>query len=144
MQLNTHCPCVLSWRVQLQIYPTLLYVKFNTDPTDSSSWSLKCSEMSRRCHFFFGVSYIHPWAGIAQSVQLWAGRSGDRIPVETRFSAPVQNDSGAHSDPCTIGTGYFPGVKLPVAELATPPPSSVEANERVQLYRYSPLDLRPV
>jgi hypothetical protein len=40
-----------------------------------------------------------------------AGRSGDRIPVGTRFSAPIQTGSGAHPASCTVGTGSFPGVK---------------------------------
>jgi hypothetical protein len=42
---------------------------------------------------------------------LWAGRSGDRIPVEVRFSAPVQTGPGAYPASCTMGTGSFPGVK---------------------------------
>jgi hypothetical protein len=42
---------------------------------------------------------------------LLAGRSGDRIPVGARFSAPVQTDPGAHPASCTMGTGSFPGVK---------------------------------
>ena len=40
---------------------------------------------------------------------LRAGRSGDRIPVGVRFSAPVQTSPGAHSASCTMGTGSFPG-----------------------------------
>ena len=43
------------------------------------------------------------------SDSLRAGRSGDRIPVEVRFSAPVQTGPGAHPFSCTIGTGSFPG-----------------------------------
>jgi len=42
---------------------------------------------------------------------LRAGRSEDRIPVEARFSAPVQTGPGAHPASCTIGTGIFLGVK---------------------------------
>jgi len=34
-----------------------------------------------------------------------AGRSGDRIPVEARFSAPVQTGPGAHPASYTVGTG---------------------------------------
>ena len=47
------------------------------------------------------------------SDSLRAGRSGDRIPVGARFSAPVQTGPGTHPASCTIGTGSFPGVKLP-------------------------------
>ena len=42
---------------------------------------------------------------------LWAGQSGDRIPVEVRFSTPVQTGPGAHSASCNVGTVSFPGVK---------------------------------
>jgi hypothetical protein len=45
------------------------------------------------------------------SDSLRAGRSGDRIPVRARFSAPNQTGSEAHPASCTMGTGSFPGVK---------------------------------
>jgi hypothetical protein len=48
------------------------------------------------------------WPG---SDWLRAGRSGNRVQVEARFSAPVQTDPGAHPASCTMGTGAFPGVK---------------------------------
>ena len=73
------------------------------------------------------------------SDSLRAGRSGDRIPVGARFSAPVQTGPGAHPASCTMGTGYFPGVKRPGRGVAHPPPSSAEVKERVELYLYSPI-----
>jgi len=48
---------------------------------------------------------------IIQRDSLRAGRSGDRIPVAARFSAPIQTGPGAHPASCTMGTGSFPGVK---------------------------------
>jgi hypothetical protein len=36
---------------------------------------------------------------------LQAGRSGDPIPVETRFASPVQTGSAAHPASGTMGTG---------------------------------------
>jgi len=53
------------------------------------------------------------WVGWLSRYSDWlrSGRSGDRIPVEARFSAPVQTGSGAHPASCTMGTGSFPGVK---------------------------------
>jgi hypothetical protein len=44
---------------------------------------------------------------------LRAGRSGDRIPVGARISAPVQTDPEAHPASYTMGSGSFPGVKRP-------------------------------
>jgi hypothetical protein len=45
--------------------------------------------------------------GIATTLR--TRRSGDRIPVGARFSAPVQTGPGAHPVSYTMGTGSFPG-----------------------------------
>jgi hypothetical protein len=42
---------------------------------------------------------------------LRAGRTGDRILVGARFSAPIQTGPGAHPASRTMGTGSFPGLK---------------------------------
>jgi hypothetical protein len=68
---------------------------------------------------------------------LRAGRSGDRIPVGTRFSAPVQTGPGAHPASSTMGTGSSGG-KAARAWRWPPTPSSSEVKERVELYIYSP------
>jgi len=49
-------------------------------------------------------------------------RSGDRIPVEARFSAPVQTGPGARPASCTMGTGSVPGVKSGRSVTLTPHP----------------------
>ena len=67
-----------------------------------------------------------------------AGRSGDRIQVGARFSAPVQTGSGTHPASCTMGTGSFPGVKRPGRGADPPPLSKRRGHERVELYLYSP------
>jgi hypothetical protein len=53
------------------------------------------------------------WAGYRSGYSDWllAGWSGDRIPVEARFSAPIQTGPRAHPASYTMGTGFFPGVK---------------------------------
>ena len=42
---------------------------------------------------------------------LRVGRSGNRVQVEARFSAPVQTGPGDHPASSTMGTGSFLGVK---------------------------------
>jgi hypothetical protein len=57
-----------------------------------------------------------------------------RIPVEARFSAPVQIGSEAHPVSYTMGTGYFPGAKRPGRGVDHPPTSGDEVKERVTIY----------
>ena len=63
-----------------------------------------------------------------------AGRSGDRIQLGTRFSAPVQTGPGAEPASGKI----FPGGKTSGAWRWQPTPSSAEVEERVKLYLCSP------
>jgi hypothetical protein len=60
------------------------------------------------------------------SDSLRAGRSGDRIPVRERLSAPVQTGPGADKASYTNGTGYYPGVKLPGRGFDHNPPHLVQ------------------
>ena len=46
----------------------------------------------------------------------------DRIPVGTRFSAPVQTGPVAHPASCKMGTRSFPGVKCGQGVLLTTHP----------------------
>jgi hypothetical protein len=69
-------------------------------------------------------------------------RSGDRIPVGARISAPVQTGPGAHPASYIMGTVSFPGVKRPGRGVDHPLPFSAEVKERVELYLYPPLGLR--
>jgi len=55
------------------------------------------------------------------SDSLWAGRSGDRMPVGARISASVQTGPGAHPASYTMGTGSFSGVKRPGRGVDHPP-----------------------
>ena len=56
------------------------------------------------------------------SDSLRAGRSGDRIPMGSRFSAPLQTGPGAHPASYTMDTRSFPGVKRPGRGVYHPSP----------------------
>ena len=70
---------------------------------------------------------------------LRTGRSGDRIPVEARFSAPVQTGPGIHADSSTMGAGSFPGVKRLGRGVDHPVASSTKVEERIEQYIYCSL-----
>ena len=66
------------------------------------------------------IHFNYPY--VCSSDGLWAGRSGDRIQVGARFSAPVQTGHGAHPASCTTGTGSIPGVESSRGMTLTPHP----------------------
>ena len=64
---------------------------------------------------------------------------------EARFSAPVQTGPGAHPASCTMGTGYFPGVKSGRALTITPSPLLVPWSRKSRVTPLLPLfTVRPV
>ena len=73
---------------------------------------------------------------------LRAGRSGDRIPVGAKFSAPVQTGPGAHPASCKMGTGSFPGVKRPRRGIDHPPHLAPRLKEGQSYTSTPPLGLR--
>jgi hypothetical protein len=73
--------------------------------------------------FVFGTLLsCGPGSSVGIATELRAGRSGDRIPVRARFSAPVQIVPGAQPASYTMGTGSFPGVKYGRGVTLTPHP----------------------
>jgi len=81
------------------------------------------------------------WAGYLSPYSDWlrAGRSGDRIPVGARFSAPVQTGPGAHTTYCSMGTGFFPGVKSCRGVTLTPHPLLVPLSWKSRVIPLLPL-----
>jgi hypothetical protein len=76
------------------------------------------------------------------SDSLRAGPSGDRIPVAAGFAANVPTGPGAHLASGTMGNGsFFQGVKRPGRGFDQVPPSSIEAEERVEVNFHSTSDL---
>jgi hypothetical protein len=58
-------------------------------------------------YYYYGPGYLSRDSDLL----LWTRHSGDRIPVEAKFSTPVQNNPGTHPASYTMGTRSFPGVK---------------------------------
>jgi hypothetical protein len=71
------------------------------------------------------------------SNSLQAERSGNRITVEARFSAPIQTGPGAHPSSYTMGTRSLSQEKVATAGIIHPHQSSAEVTGRVELYLYS-------
>jgi hypothetical protein len=92
----------------------------------------KVLSTAREC----GPAWLSPYSDSQR-----AGRSGDRIPAEAIFSAPVQTGSGAHPASYRMGAGSFPWVKRPGRGVDHPSISSAEVKGRVELYLYSPSGL---
>jgi hypothetical protein len=70
--------------------------------------------------------------------QLWYKK---KIPEGARLFAHVQTDPGAHPASCTMGTGYFPGVKRPGRGADHPPPPSAEVENEWSYTSTPPLGL---
>jgi hypothetical protein len=83
-------------------------------------------------------------SSVGTATELRAGRSGDRIPVGERFSAPVQTGPGAHPASCTMGTGSFRGVKSGRGVTLTPHPVPVPwslKSRAIPLFPHGPYGL---
>jgi len=105
------------------------------------SASAKASAMCtmREIKYVYSIFYTNGRdSAIGIATPLWAGRSGDRILVEARFSAPVQAGPRAHPASYIMGTGPFLGVKRPRRGVDHPATYSAEVKEILELYLYSP------
>ena len=77
-------------------------------------------------------------------VSLQSGRSGERVPVGARFSAPIQTVPGGPPNLLYSVYRVVPGwaVKLLGRGINHPPPSDPEVKEKVDQYLYSFLCLQ--
>jgi hypothetical protein len=97
--------------------------------------------------WIYAINLCLPWiyAINIQSLLKGHGRSGDRIPVRARFSAPVQTGPGAHPASCTMGTRSFLGVKSGQGVMLTPHPLLVPWSWKSRAIPLLPLwPVRPV
>jgi hypothetical protein len=77
----------------------------DVDHSSSANVFMTCTDTFSPFTFMIVGRYLSRY-----SDWLRAGRSGDRIPLRARFSAPVQTGPGAHPASCTMGTVSFPRV----------------------------------
>jgi len=63
------------------------------------------SQMFMTCENYFKHLFNNSRPGLCSQYNnsLWAGQSGDWIPVGARFSTPIQTSPGAHPAYCTMG-----------------------------------------
>ena len=90
-----------------------------------------------------GVRFIMRGRDSAVGIVTRYGLDGPGIETrgERFFSPPVQTGPAAHSASYKMGSRFFPGVTLPGLGVDHPPTSSVEFEDRVNLYLYSPFGL---
>jgi hypothetical protein len=75
-------------------------------------------------------------AGIATRYGLWTVRESNPGGGEIFRTRPDR--PWAHPVSCTMGAGFFPGVKRPGRDGDHPPTSSAKVKEGLELYLYSP------
>jgi hypothetical protein len=86
--------------------------------------------------------YIFIFIYLYYSDSLPTGRSGDRIPVKARFSAPVQTGCEAHPDSCTMGTESFSGVNRSGLVVDHPPHLARKLKKEYSYTSTPPMGLR--
>ena len=106
----------LLWQHSLSFWPSCLWL-YNTHLPYRRLLLVTESHFNGAFYFTFTWrSYLQPALCLVEprwlsrySDSLRARRSGDRIPVGARFSAPIQTGPGAHLAFCTMGTGSSQG-----------------------------------
>ena len=75
--------------------------------------TLECQTLGPGNEIKILVCMVSRGSSVGIAIRHELGHSGDRIPVRTRFSAPVQTGFEALPASCTACTGSFPGIKRP-------------------------------
>jgi len=67
----------------------------------------------------------------------WAEQSRDQVPLEVRFSTPLQTGPGTHPASYIVGARSFPLVKRPGHGINHTLPPGIEVKDRVELTQHS-------
>ena len=120
--------CVMQFICKSSCIPVLCQTRLNE--TEKENRAFPCTS----------IIHCGPGSSVDKVTELRAGRSGDRIPVGTRFSTTVQTGPGAHPASCKMGTGSFPGGKVRPGRAADhSPPSSAAVMEEQSYTSTQPL-----
>ena len=119
----------LNKQLSMQVHVAyIVQTLFNAPHSQSSSLRITKSSHPLRglplsLSSFLKVLYLErkPGSSVGIATELWAGRSGERIPVGRDFP-PVQTGPEAHPASRTMGTGSFPRVKYGRGVLLTTHP----------------------
>ena len=126
---------LLIWPSVSFVHSRLLIMKLLHSTTPSLLLRLRiplCTLFSGNLSLYWVLS-----SDIRRLITRWTIRESNSGGA--RFSA-VQTGPGSHSASCTVGTGYFPGVKSGRGVTLTPHPLLVpRSKKRVELYLYFPL-----
>ena len=82
----------------------------------------------------FSICTVGRDGSVDIATKLRTGQSGDRIPVGGEIFCTSTERYRGPPGLIWMGTGSFPGIKLPGRGVDHPPPSSAEVQERVELY----------
>jgi hypothetical protein len=91
--------------VNVNIYGALLY----------EMWNIRiCVMRILQCvPYLFHACTVSRHSSVGIATRYGLDGPGDRIPVESKFSAPVRTSPEAHPASYTLVTTSFPGVKWP-------------------------------
>jgi hypothetical protein len=98
------------------IQATLLLVKWHVGFNPEFFYIL----IRIKFHYCILLTHSGPGSSVGIATELRAGRSGDRILVGERFSAPVQTGPEVQTTSRKMVTGSFPGVRCGWGETLTP------------------------
>jgi hypothetical protein len=117
---------VTSCKVGKVIRQGLLFLTTLVDQTYLESDKPFSTQQQKKCFFVISISLLFVFYYRVTRDSLRDRRSGNQIPVEARFSTPIQTGPVAHPASYNKDTkSLFPGVMQPGSGVSHQPPFSV-------------------